>query len=211
MNYTNRPIAAYTMAEFESLTSDNADFARGKDKKKRKSRAGLYAGLGAGAGLAGIGTRYAGAEISSRMGSKYLDRPQDKMTAQGYLKARKAAESGGGGELFNRDIKAVKDLGGRVKNYDYKGAPGRAFDSVKAGGNRAKSAFETIVGNAQSYGAAERGSATGMKGFGKAAIGGLKGISATRAGKIGLGLAAAGTAAGAGYGIYKAMKKGKKK
>ena len=65
MNYTNRPIAAYTMAEFESLTSDNADFARGKDKKKRKSRAGLYAGIGAGAtGLAGLGAagiRYGGA------------------------------------------------------------------------------------------------------------------------------------------------------
>lgn len=205
MNYTNRPIAAYTMTEFESLTSDNADFARGrgKDKKKRKSRAGLYAGIGAGAvglgGLGAAGMRYGKPEYDMRKAQKNFD-------AKGYLAAR-----GGAKGQFDRDVQSLKDMGDRVKNYDYKGAPGRAFDSVKAGGNRAKSAFETIVGNAQSYGAAERGSATGMKGFGKAAIGGLKGISATRAGKIGLGLAAAGTAAGAGYGIYKAMKKGKKK
>jgi hypothetical protein len=182
MTYTNRPIAAYTMAEFESLTSDNADFARGrgKDKKKRKSRAGLYAGIGAGAvglgGLGAAGMRYGKPEYDMRKAQKNFD-------AKGYLAAR-----GGAKGQLGRDVQSLKDMG-----------------------NRAKSAFETIVGNAQSYGAAERGSATGMKGFGKAAIGGLKGISATRAGKIGLGLAAAGTAAGAGYGIYKAMKKGKKK
>jgi hypothetical protein len=215
MNYTNRPIAAYTMAEFESLTSDNADFARGrgKDKKKRKSRAGLYAGIGAGAvGLAGLGAagmRYGGAELSKR---KQLDKLRKARVGADDISSLGDEMAGRGAKgRFDRDVQSLKDMGDRVKNYDYKGAPGRAFDSVKAGGNRAKSAFETIVGNAQSYGAAERGSATGMKGFGKAAIGGLKGISATRAGKIGLGLAAAGTAAGAGYGIYKAMKKGKKK
>jgi hypothetical protein len=112
-----------------------------------------------------------------------MRKAQKNFDAKGYLAAR-----GGAKGQLGRDVQSLKDMG-----------------------NRAKSAFETIVGNAQSYGAAERGSATGMKGFGKAAIGGLKGISATRAGKIGLGLAAAGTAAGAGYGIYKAMKKGKKK
>ena len=204
MNYTNRPIAAYTMAEFESLTSDNANFARGKDKKKRKSRAGLYAGIGAGAtALGGLAARYGGSAIDYRRAGK-----ADSQASQMKMDARRSQANEGKRGMFAPRSQADQM---RVDEaFKSGGAKGKMSRDIK----RAKSAFETIVGNAQSYGAAERGSATGMKGFGKAAMGGLKGISATGAGRVGLGLAAAGTAAGvagAGYGIYKAMKKGKKK
>ena len=177
MNYTNRPIAAYTMAEFESLTSDNADFARGrgKDKKKRKSRAGLYAGIGAGAvGLAGLGAagmRYGKPEYDMRKAQKNFD---DK----GYLAAR-----GGAKGQFDRDVQSLKDMGDRVKNYDYKGAPGRAFDSVKGAAGKA-SKFASLRGQ---QAAALATSAPGLAVLGAA------------------------TAAAGGYGIYKAYKKGKKK
>jgi len=177
MNYTNRPIAAYTMAEFESLTSDNADFARGrgKDKKKRKSRAGLYAGIGAGAvglgGLGAAGMRYGKPEYDMRKAQKNFD-------AKGYLAAR-----GGAKGQFDRDVQSLKDMGDRVKNYDYKGAPGRAFDGIKGAAGKA----------------------------GKFAS--LRGQQAAALAKSAPGLAVlgAGLTAGAGYGIYKAMKKGKKK
>jgi len=177
MNYTNRPIAAYTMAEFESLTSDNADFARGrgKDKKKRKSRAGLYAGIGAGAvglgGLGAAGMRYGKPEYDMRKAQKNFD---DK----GYLAAR-----GGAKGQFDRDVQSLKDMGDRVKNYDYKGAPGRAFDGIKGAAGKA-------------------GKFASLRGQQAAAL-------ATSA--PGLAVLGAGLTAGAGYGIYKAYKKGKKK
>jgi hypothetical protein len=177
MNYTNRPIAAYTMAEFESLTSDNADFARGrgKDKKKRKSRAGLYAGIGAGAvglgGLGAAGMRYGKPEYDMRKAQKNFD-------AKGYLAAR-----GGAKGQFDRDVQSLKDMGDRVKNYDYKGAPGRAFDGIKGAAGKA-------------------GKFASLRGQQAAAL-------ATSA--PGLAVLGAGLTAGAGYGIYKAMKKGKKK
>ena len=196
MNYTNRPIAAYTMAEFESLTSDNADFvrSRGKDKKKRKSRAGLYAGIGAGAtGLAGAGAagiRYGGAEMATRKGRTEAAKNFD---AKGYLAAGNGAKG-----RFDRDVQAVKDMGDRVKNYDYKGVPGRAFDSMKSAGSSVKNYdYKGIPG--------KLGNAA-KEGFSKA-----KGFAGTTGCKVGLGLAGAGLVGGAGYGIYKAMKKGKKK
>ena len=53
-----RPIAAFSMEDYEKLTRNAyqaAEFKRGKDKKKRKKRGlGFYAGVGAG-GLAGAG------------------------------------------------------------------------------------------------------------------------------------------------------------
>ena len=177
MNYTNRPIAAYTMAEFESLTSDNADFARGrgKDKKKRKSRAGLYAGIGAGAvglgGLGAAGMRYGKPEYDMRKAQKNFD-------VKGYLAAR-----GGAKGQFDRDVQSLKDMGDRVKNYDYKGAPGRAFDSVKGAAGKA-SKFASLRG--------QQAAALATSAPGLAVLG-------------------AGLTAGAGYGIYKAYKKGKKK
>jgi hypothetical protein len=175
MNYTKRPIAAYTMAEFESLTSDNADFARGKDKKKRKSRAGLYAGIGAGAvglgGLGAAGMRYGKPEYDMRKAQKNFD-------AKGYLAAR-----GGAKGQFDRDVQSLKDMGDRVKNYDYKGAPGRAFDGIKGAAGKA-------------------GKFASLRGQQAAAL-------ATSA--PGLAVLGAGLTAAAGYGIYKAMKKGKKK
>jgi hypothetical protein len=163
------------MAEFESLTSDNADFARGKDKKKRKSRAGLYAGIGAGAvglgGLGAAGMRYGKPEYDMRKAQKNFD---DK----GYLAAR-----GGAKGQFDRDVQSLKDMGDRVKNYDYKGAPGRAFDGIKGAAGKA-------------------GKFASLRGQQAAAL-------ATSA--PGLAVLGAGLTAGAGYGIYKAYKKGKKK
>ena len=199
MNYTNRPIAAYTMAEFESLTSDNADFARsrGKDKKKRKSRAGLYAGIGAGAlALGAPAVRYGGAELSRRGQLDKLRKARvnsDDISSLGDEMAGRGAK----GKL-DRDVQAVKDMGDRVKNYDYKGVPGRTFDSMKSAGSSVKNYdYKGIPG--------KLGNAA-KEGFSKA-----KGFAGTTGGKVGLGLAGAGLVGGAGYGIYKAMKKGKKK
>jgi hypothetical protein len=202
MNYTNRPIAAYTMAEFESLTSDNADFARSrgsKDKKKRKSRAGLYAGIGAGAlALGAPAVRYGGAEVMSRMAGNKMKK-SGKARHPELLYGKGYSESGGGAKgALDRDVQAVKDMGDRVKNYDYKGVPGRAFDSMKSAGSSVKNYdYKGIPG--------KLGNAA-KEGFSKA-----KGFAGTTGGKVGLGLAGAGLVGGAGYGIYKAMKKGKKK
>jgi hypothetical protein len=187
MNYTNRPIAAYTMTEFESLTSDNADFARGrgKDKKKRKSRAGLYAGIGAGAvGLGGIGAagvRYGGAELSRR---KQLDKLRKARVGSDDISSLGDEMAGRGAKgKFDRDVQSLKDMGSKIKNYDYKGAPGRAFDGIKGAAGKA-------------------GKFASLRGQQAAAL-------ATSA--PGLAVLGAGLTAGAGYGIYKAMKKGKKK
>jgi hypothetical protein len=188
MNYTNRPIAAYTMAEFESLTSDNADFARGrgKDKKKRKSRAGLYAGIGAGAvglgGLGAAGMRYGGAEIGKKTADSRLSKDMYR-SQSAKLKDDILSRSGGAKEVFDRDVQSLKDMGSKIKNYDYKGAPGRAFDGIKGAAGKA-------------------GKFASLRGQQAAAL-------ATSA--PGLAVLGAGLTAGAGYGIYKAMKKGKKK
>jgi len=204
MNYTNRPIAAYTMAEFESLTSDNADFARtpgSKDKKRRKSRAGLYAGLGAGAvGLAGLGAagiRYGGAEMATRKGRAEAAKNFD---AKGYL-----AAGGGAKGRFDSDMKAV---GRKSQQFgDWMGNPinkaKAAYDSNAIGANVSYSSLKTkknVIGSTGSMGNRARQTAEAARN-----------VLGTRAGKIGLGLAGAGAVAGAGYGIYKAMKKGKKK
>ena len=201
MNYTNRPIAAYTMAEFESLTSDNAEFKRGKDKKKRKSRAGLYAGLGAGgvglAGLGAAGMRYGGAEMATRKGRAEAAKNFD---AKGYL-----AAGGGAKGRFDSDMKAV---GRKSQQFgDWMGNPinkaKAAYDSNAIDANVPYSNLKSkksVIGSTGSIGNRARQTAEAARN-----------VLGTRAGKIGLGLAAAGLTAGAGYGIYKAMKKGKKK
>ena len=90
-----------------------AEFARtkgAKDKGKRKSRAGAIAGGIAGAGALGLGARYGGAEISSRLASRTLDKPNSKgMSQKKYLATRKAAESGGAGGLLSRDLKKASN------------------------------------------------------------------------------------------------------
>jgi hypothetical protein len=207
MNYTNRPIAAYTMAEFESLTSDNADFARGKDKKKRKSRAGLYAGIGAGAvGLGGIGAagvRYGGAELSRR---KQLDKLRKARVGSDDISSLGDEMAGRGARgRFDSDMKAV---GKKSQQFgDWMGNPVNkakaAYDSNAIGANVPYSDLKSkksVIGSTGSMGNRARQTTEAARN-----------VLGTRAGKIGLGLAAAGTAAGAGYGIYKAMKKGKKK
>jgi hypothetical protein len=184
MNYTNRPIAAYTMAEFESLTSDNADFARGKDKKKRKSRAGLYAGIGAGAlALGAPAVRYGGAEVMSRMAGNKMKK-SGKARHPELLYGKGYSESGGGAKgALGRDVQSVKDMGNRVK-----GAAGSAFDKVKNADYK------------------------GMPGkFGSMASRRAQQAAALATSAPGLAVLGAGAAAAGGYGIYKAMKKGKKK
>lgn len=207
MNYTNRPIAAYTMAEFESLTSDNADFARGKDKKKRKSRAGLYAGIGAGAvglgGLGAAGMRYGGAELSKR---KQLDKLRKARVGADDISSLGDEMAGGGAKgRFDSDMKAV---GRKSQQFgDWMGNPVNkakaAYDSNAIGANVPYSDLKSkksVIGSTGSMGNRARQTTEAARN-----------VLGTRAGKIGLGLAAAGVTAGAGYGIYKAMKKGKKK
>jgi|LakMenEpi03Aug12_release.lakeMendotaPanAssembly.Ray.scaffolds.fasta_scaffold16347_15 hypothetical protein len=209
MNYTNRPIAAYTMAEFESLTSDNADFARGrgKDKKKRKSRAGLYAGIGAGAvGLAGLGAagmRYGGAELSRR---KQLDKLRKARVGSDDISSLGDEMAGRGARgRFDSDMKAV---GKKSQQFgDWMGNPinkaKAAYDSSDIGANVPYSNLKSkksVIGSTGSIGNRARQT-----------VEAARNVLGTRAGKIGLGALAAGTVAGAGYGIYKAYKKGKKK
>jgi hypothetical protein len=205
MNYTNRPIAAYTMAEFESLTSDNADFARGrgKDKKKRKSRAGLYAGIGAGAvglgGLGAAGMRYGGAELSRR---KQLDKLRKARVGSDDISSLGDEMAGRGARgRFDSDMKAV---GKKSQQFgDWMGNPI----------NKAKAAYDSSdITAAAGRKMEDKIRSTGSIGNrARQTTEAARNVLGTRAGKIGLGLAAAGTAAGAGYGIYKAMKKGKKK
>jgi hypothetical protein len=207
MNYTNRPIAAYTMAEFESLTSDNADFARGKDKKKRKSRAGLYAGIGAGAtGLAGAGAagiRYGGAELSRRGQLDKLRKARvnsDDISSLGDEMAGRGAKG-----RFDSDMKAV---GRKSQQFgDWMGNPinkaKAAYDSNAIGANVPYSNLKSkksVIGSTGSMGNRARQTAEAARN-----------VLGTTGGKVGLGLAGAGLVGGAGYGIYKAMKKGKKK
>jgi hypothetical protein len=207
MNYTNRPIAAYTMAEFESLTSDNADFARGKDKKKRKSRAGLYAGIGAGAvglgGLGAAGMRYGGAELSKR---KQLDKLRKARVGADDISSLGDEMAGRGARgRFDSDMKAV---GRKSQQFgDWMGNPVNkakaAYDSNAIGANVPYSDLKSkksVIGSTGSMGNRARQTTEAARN-----------VLGTRAGKIGLGLAAAGLTAGAGYGIYKAYKKGKKK
>jgi hypothetical protein len=207
MNYTNRPIAAYTMAEFESLTSDNADFARGKDKKKRKSRAGLYAGIGAGAvglgGLGAAGMRYGGAELSKR---KQLDKLRKARVGSDDISSLGDEMAGRGARgRFDSDMKAV---GRKSQQFgDWMGNPVNkakaAYDSNAIGANVPYSDLKSkksVIGSTGSMGNRARQTTEAARN-----------VLGTRAGKIGLGLAAAGLTAGAGYGIYKAYKKGKKK
>jgi hypothetical protein len=107
-----------------------------------------------------------------------MRKAQKNFDAKGYLAAR-----GGAKGQFDRDVQSLKDMGDRVKNYDYKGAPGRAFDSVKGAAGKA-SKFASLRGQ---QAAALATSAPGLAVLGAA------------------------TAAAGGYGIYKAYKKGKKK
>jgi hypothetical protein len=189
-----RPIAAFSMEDYEKLTRNAyqaAEFKRGKDKKKRKRRgalatAGMIAGGLAGAGALAAGARYGGAEASTRLANRRLTKDMEtyqdgnisNVKAKGQrvnINTMRNAQSGGAKGQLDRDVQAIKDFGSKVKNYDYKGIPGRVSDAAS-----------------RAYGA------------GRAALG-------TTGGKIGAGLGAAALLGGAGYGAYRMMNKKKKK
>jgi hypothetical protein len=99
---TQRPISAYSMSDFENLNS--AEFKRGKDKQKRKSRKGMIAaGVGAAAGI-GAGVRYGGAEMKARKAASQYSTPALK---ESILK------TGAKGQL-SKDIDSIKSMPGRI-------------------------------------------------------------------------------------------------
>jgi hypothetical protein len=188
-----RPIAAFSMEDYEKLTRNAyqaAEFKRGKDKKKRKKRGlGFYAGVGAG-GLAGAGAlaagaRYGGAELGLRSANKRLEKGQYK--SQGaMLKDDIVSRSGGAKGVLERDKANLMALGDRIKNYDYKGLPARTGKRIKL-------------------------TAEALPSYGKQALAKGRAALGTTGGKIGAGLGAAALLGGAGYGAYRMMNKKKKK
>jgi hypothetical protein len=189
-----RPIAAFSMEDYERLTRNAyqaAEFKRGKDKKKRKKRGlGFYAGVGAGgltgAGALAAGARYGGAELGSRKAGKELSDLRMKTGLGGSVDPNESQRlarkmRGGAKGQLNRDVQAVKDFGSKVKNYDYKGIPGRVGEAAKNVAGKAGNAW--------------------MNSYGKLGL-------------LGGGLATAGTLGAlgaAGYGAYRMMNKKKKK
>lgn len=193
-----------------------ANFARpqgAKDKKPRKRRAAAIAGgvLGGGA-LLGAGARYGGAALATRNAqsrlyngpsaqnrrSNRVDRWKDMKMP---INTARDAQSGGARGQLGRDVESLKGIGRRVRDYDYKGAPGRAWELTKAAPGRVGQSFKNA------YSAATTGQGIGgMKGAlarGKAVLG----TGAGRAGAIGAGGLALG---GAGLGIYKAIQNRRK-
>ncbi|GAA6622916.1 hypothetical protein [Scytonema sp. NUACC26] len=230
MNYNGRPLAAFSMTEYESLTRNNlqvANFGRGKDKSKRKRRgAGFYAAAGA-AGLAGAAAvggaaRYGGAAASTSLAKRrltkdfenYTDTNIGKMTAKGQkvnINTAKNAASGGARGQLDRDVAAVKSFGSKVKNYDYKGAPDRAWNAAKevpgkigASAKRAGTALTTKTGAGNTNAGVLREGANRLGNVWKSGKVG-------KAGLIGAGALGAAGLAGAGYGAYKMMNRNKKK
>lgn len=107
---SNFSIPAYTMADFENI--NNADFKRGKDKKKRKRRGtGFYAGVGAGgvglAGALGAAARYGGAEIKKNKELKKLREARKTSLDPSSLGDEMAG--GGARGRFDKDVKAIKN------------------------------------------------------------------------------------------------------
>lgn len=215
----NRPIAAFSMSDYENLTRNPyqaAEFRRGKDKKKRKRRgalatAGMVAGGLAGAAGLGAAARYGGAAASTALAQRRLyngasvsNRKSNKLDDWKNMKmdvntGRNAASGGAKGQL-DRDVKAVKDFGSKVKNYDYKGIPGRVGGAFQKTGDYASRGYQ--IG---------KGDAKGIRGVARGVMGGASAALGTKVGKIAAGLSAAGLAAGAGYGAYRMMNKKKKK
>jgi len=118
-----RPIAAFSMEDYERLTRNAyqaAEFKRGKDKKKRKKRgalatAGMIAGGLTGAGALAAGARYGGAELAR---NKRLNKLRDARKMPGADISALVDEMAGSvakGQL-NRDVQEVKDFGSKVKN-----------------------------------------------------------------------------------------------
>lgn len=222
-----RPIAAFSMEDYEKLTRNAyqaAEFKRGKDKKKRKKRgalatAGMVAGGVAGTGLLGAAGRYGYAEATKGKKIEALKGKQEAMgtglmqnrnkdmvrETQGDIKAvskeRQGLSKMGGGAkaALASDIKRVRSGFGSAKSkagaalagvrgYDYKSAPGKAFNAVK------NAKYGELAGKA-----------------GKMAS--LRGQQALALGTSAPGLAVLGAAGlgAAGYGAYRMMNKKKKK
>lgn len=208
---SNKPINAYSMADMERLTrgAGNAEFARrkgAKDKKKRMSRgtmAAIGAGSLAGAGAIGAGIRYGGAELRSRKAGKELAGLREKAGLGGTVDSaesqRLARQMRGGAKgRFRADVQAAKDLGSRIKNYDYKGTPGRAWESAK----RAGKALQTKSGVGDTNAGWLREPVNRLGNVWKSG-------KAGQAGLVGAGLLGASAVAGGGYAAYKALKKRK--
>lgn len=178
-----RPIAAFSMEDYERLTRNSyqaVEFKRGKDKQKRKKRgAGFYAGVGA-AGLAGAGALGYGTSVGLRAGKK---------RAIGQLMPSATAE---GGKYSNYREKMKNNTGSNLMVRE----PGFIGRSKNIIGQDAKRLSN--LGSSAKQRAMELGSKA-------------KGALGTTGGKIGAGLGAAALLGGAGYGAYRMMNKKKKK
>lgn len=223
---TNRPIAAFSMADYESLTG-RAEFGRGKDKTKRKKRGlGFYAGVGAagvaGAGALGAAARYglAGAK-ESRLGDTryYKGGTQVPDTVYGGMKTSgatpvkagsledRARKFGSGAKSqVSRDIDSLKALGGRVRQ----GAT-NLKTQVQMGAKNARYYAGQGVNATKASGSRALSAAKGNAGL----VNKVKGIySSGKVGKAGLagaGLLGAAALGGAAYGASKLLSNRKKK
>lgn len=208
-----RPIAAFSMEDYERLTRTDyqaAEFRRGKDKKKRKSRsalatAGMVAGgLGAAGALAG-GIRYgmAGAKESGYKDTRYYKKGMP--VKAGSLEDRARKFGSGASSQVSRDIDSAKKFGKGVGQgltnaktqaamgmKDARYYAGQGIDRTKASGSRAMDALKS------------------GKGLGKLS-GAWKSGAVGKAGLVGAGLATAGALAAGGYAGYRALNKNKKK
>ena len=212
-----RPIAAFSMEDYERLTRSSyqaAEFARGKDKKKRKSRAGMIAG-GIGAGLAtagaiGAGVRYGGAELATRGARKKASGLSENLgkSQSALKKSRKQYDTG---RKFGGTAYADQKYGNAVKDatmgYEDAYAAGKKNANVMTSGgaggalkrdvNRLRNSFGGKTGNAMDaigYGAKNTGRAI-QGGYRTNALG-KTGIGRYASGAVGAGRAALGTTGG---------------
>lgn len=203
-----RPIAAFSMEDYERLTRTDyqaAEFKRGKDKKKRKSRTGMIAaGIGA-AGALGVAGRYgmAGAKESGYGDTRYYRKGMP--VKAGSLEDRARKFGSGVSSQVSRDIDSAKKFGKGVGQgltnaktqaamgmKDARYYAGQGIDRTKASGSRAMDALKS------------------GKGLGKLS-GAWKSGAVGQAGLVGAGLATAGALGAGGYAAYRAMNKNKKK
>jgi hypothetical protein len=216
---SSRPIAAYSMSDFENLNS--ADFKRGKDKKKRKRRGGMIA-AGIGAGALGAGAVGGGLYAYGSKGTKTTKKTSSGSVTQrtaSPIQRRMNAQTNAFGATI-KELKEAKNYAGRkaaIKDLgsNIKGILGETGRGIKVGaGKLAYNIGATKEGYGQlrnAVGEASILAGAGKKGFkrgasqiyaaGKAALG-------TKTGRL-AGLAGAGALAGGGYAAYKAMKKRK--
>lgn len=183
---TSRSIAAFSMADYESLTG-HAEFGRGKDKTTRKKR-GLLDKVGIGLGAAGVGSgvgltanRYLQPALQYRKAQKNFD-------AKGVL-----ASTGGAKGQLSRDVEAVKGLGSRAVRT---GVSGLAYGKAAIQDPKAAAAF---------LGQKVRNVGT------NAAMLGRDGFSKIGASKLALGVGGAATLGAATLGAYKLLQNRKKK